>query len=139
LVREISRAFPELVASTVDDNDEEFPLIEAADFLPKWRMFFYKGELPIILLPETKEQQWELPAENLTVSEALALLSAHSEEFLAAEPIQRCFALAFSDYIHKYLYAQLVQRKFAQTGAMDTCCSFCPAHSTKPMSWALSW
>ena len=54
------------------------------------QVFFYKGELHIIPLSETEEQQWEeLPAESLTISEALALLSAHSEEFLAAEPIRR--------------------------------------------------
>ncbi|XP_021254105.1 protein ecdysoneless homolog [Numida meleagris] len=108
LLREITRAFPELVAR-VDDNDGEFLLIEAADFLPKWmgpensenRVFFYKGELHIIPLSETEEQQWELPAESLTISEALALLSAHSEEFLAAEPIRRAVYKRISGYPEK--------------------------------------
>ncbi|XP_077038857.1 protein ecdysoneless homolog [Agelaius phoeniceus] len=35
LLREIAREFPGLAAS-IDDNDGEFLLIEAADFLPKW-------------------------------------------------------------------------------------------------------
>ncbi|KAM7016325.1 protein ecdysoneless homolog [Passerculus sandwichensis] len=35
LLREISRELPGLAAS-IDDNDGEFLLIEAADFLPKW-------------------------------------------------------------------------------------------------------
>lgn len=35
LLREITREFPGLAAS-IDDNDGEFLLIEAADFLPKW-------------------------------------------------------------------------------------------------------
>lgn len=109
LVREISRAFPEL-AVRVDDNDGEFLLIEAADFLPKWlspensenRVFFYKGELHIIPLSETEEQQWEeLPAEGLTISEALTLLSAHSEEFLAAEPIRRAVYKRIDGYPEK--------------------------------------
>ncbi|XP_048800627.1 protein ecdysoneless homolog [Lagopus muta] len=109
LVREISRAFPELVAR-IDDNDGEFLLIEAADFLPKWlspensknRVFFYKGELHIIPLSETEEQQWEeLPAESLTISEALALLSAHSEKFLAAEPIRRAVYKRIDGYPEK--------------------------------------
>ncbi|XP_065602755.1 protein ecdysoneless homolog isoform X2 [Cyrtonyx montezumae] len=108
LVREISRAFPELVAS-VDDNDGQFLLIEAADFLPKWlspensenRVFFYKGELHIIPPSETEEQQWDVPAESLTISEALALLSARSEEFLAAEPIRRAVYKRISGYPEK--------------------------------------
>uniref|UniRef100_A0A8C6Y7H3 Ecdysoneless cell cycle regulator n=1 Tax=Naja naja TaxID=35670 RepID=A0A8C6Y7H3_NAJNA len=35
LIKEITKEFPELLAR-VDDNDGEFLLIEAADYLPKW-------------------------------------------------------------------------------------------------------
>ncbi|NXC51338.1 ECD protein, partial [Penelope pileata] len=107
LLREITRAFPEL-AARVDDNDGEFLLIEAADFLPKWlspensdnRVFFYKGELHIIPLSEAEEQEGELAA-SPTISQALALLSAHSEEFLAAEPIRRAVYKRISGYPEK--------------------------------------
>lgn len=51
-------------------------------------MFFYKGELHILPLAETWEQDWDLCAACPTIPEALALLSTRSEEFLAAEPIR---------------------------------------------------
>ncbi|OBS76089.1 hypothetical protein A6R68_17452 [Neotoma lepida] len=35
VIKQITKAFPELVAR-IEDNDGEFLLIEAADFLPKW-------------------------------------------------------------------------------------------------------
>uniref|UniRef100_A0A8C3XDS5 Ecdysoneless cell cycle regulator n=1 Tax=Cyanoderma ruficeps TaxID=181631 RepID=A0A8C3XDS5_9PASS len=105
LLREITREFPGL-AARIDDNDGEFLLIEAADFLPKWlnpensenRVFFYKGELHIIPLSETWEQDWDLCAPCPTIPEALALLSTRSQEFLAAEPIRA----AVEKRIHGY-------------------------------------
>ncbi|NXI17994.1 ECD protein, partial [Irena cyanogastra] len=105
LVREITREFPGL-AARIDDNDGEFLLIEAADFLPKWlnpensenRVFFYKGELHIIPLPEPWEQHWDLSAPCPTLSQALVLLSTRGEEFLAAEPIRA----ALDKRIHGY-------------------------------------
>ncbi|XP_053927273.1 protein ecdysoneless homolog [Cuculus canorus] len=108
LVREITREFPGLVAR-IDDNDGEFLLIEAADFLPKWlnpensenRVFFYKGELHIIPLSETDEQEYDLSAACPTISEALMLLSTRSEEFLAAEPIRRAVYKRISGYPEK--------------------------------------
>ncbi|XP_032551375.1 protein ecdysoneless homolog [Chiroxiphia lanceolata] len=108
LVREITRDFPGL-AARIDDNDGEFLLIEAADFLPKWlnpensenRVFFYKGELHIIPLAETGEQEWDLSAPCPTISEALALLSTRSEEFLAAEPIRAAVYKRIDGYPEK--------------------------------------
>ena len=49
VIKQITKEFPELVAR-VEDNDGEFLLIEAADFLPKWldpdnsanRVFFHQ-------------------------------------------------------------------------------------------------
>ncbi|NXI70002.1 ECD protein, partial [Anseranas semipalmata] len=90
----------------VDDNDGEFLLIEAADFLPKWlnpensdnRVFFYKGELHIIPL---SEQECELSAASPTISQALTLLSTRSEEFLAAEPIRTAVYKRISGYPEK--------------------------------------
>uniref|UniRef100_A0A803VVZ6 Ecdysoneless cell cycle regulator n=1 Tax=Ficedula albicollis TaxID=59894 RepID=A0A803VVZ6_FICAL len=108
LVREITREFPGL-AARIDDNDGEFLLIEAADFLPKWlnpensenRVFFYKGELHIIPLSETSEQGWDLSAPCPTIPQALALLSTRSEEFLAAEPIRAAVYKRIDGYPEK--------------------------------------
>ncbi|XP_050832471.1 protein ecdysoneless homolog [Serinus canaria] len=105
LLREITREFPGLAAS-IDDNDGEFLLIEAADFLPKWlnpensenRVFFYKGELHIIPPLEPLEEGWALSAPCPTVPQALALLTTRAEEFLAAEPIRA----ALNKRIHGY-------------------------------------
>ncbi|XP_009070554.1 PREDICTED: protein SGT1-like, partial [Acanthisitta chloris] len=108
LIREITREFPGL-AARIDDNDGEFLLIEAADFLPKWlnpensenRVFFYKGELHIIPLSETPEQDCDPSAPCPTVSQALALLSTRSEEFLAAEPIRAALYKRIDGYPEK--------------------------------------
>ncbi|NWY05545.1 ECD protein, partial [Nothoprocta ornata] len=93
----------------VQDNDGEFLLIEAADFLPKWlnpensdnRVFFYKGELHIIPLPETEGKEWEPPASSPTISEALTFLSTRSEESLAAAPIRTALDKRISGYPEK--------------------------------------
>ncbi|NXC12731.1 ECD protein, partial [Corythaeola cristata] len=108
LVREITREFPGL-AARIDDNDGEFLLIEAADFLPEWlnpensdnRVFFYKGELHIIPLSEADEQECDLSAASPTISQALTLLSRRSEEFLAAEPIRTAVYKRISGYPEK--------------------------------------
>ncbi|XP_064285910.1 protein ecdysoneless homolog [Passer domesticus] len=108
LLREITREFPGLAAS-IDDNDGEFLLIEAADFLPKWlnpensenRVFFYKGELHIIPPREPSEQGWALSAACPTVPQALALLSSRPEELLAAEPIRAALDKRLHGYPEK--------------------------------------
>ncbi|NWR21835.1 ECD protein, partial [Emberiza fucata] len=108
LLREITREFPGLAAS-IDDNDGEFLLIEAADFLPKWlnpensenRVFFYKGELHIIPPEEPWEQGWAPSAPCPTVPQALALLSTRPEEFLAAEPIRAALYKRIHGYPEK--------------------------------------
>ncbi|KFO83739.1 Protein SGT1, partial [Buceros rhinoceros silvestris] len=94
--------------SRVEDNDGEFLLIEAADFLPKWlnpdnsdnRVFFYKGELHIIPLSETDEE-CDLSAASPTISQALRLLFTRSEELLAAEPIRTALYKRISGYPEK--------------------------------------
>ncbi|NWW95978.1 ECD protein, partial [Rhynochetos jubatus] len=93
----------------IDDNDGEFLLIEAADFLPEWlnpensdnRVFFYKGELHIIPLSETHKQECDLSAASPTLSQALTLLSTRSEEFLAAEPIRTAVYKRIDGYPEK--------------------------------------
>uniref|UniRef100_H9GV13 Ecdysoneless cell cycle regulator n=1 Tax=Anolis carolinensis TaxID=28377 RepID=H9GV13_ANOCA len=105
LLKEITKEFPELVAR-VDDNDGEFLLIEAADFLPKWlnpensinRVFFYHGELCIIPLPKTPGEQMLLPSNNLTIPQALNLLSGHCAHYMASKSIRGAVYKRISGY-----------------------------------------
>ncbi|XP_044276478.1 protein ecdysoneless homolog isoform X1 [Varanus komodoensis] len=109
LIKEITKEFPEL-AARVDDNDGEFLLIEAADFLPKWlnpensinRVFFHCGHLCIIPLPKTPEEKAFLPATNPTIPQALKLLSFHSGDCLAAKSIREAISKRISGYPEKF-------------------------------------
>ncbi|KAL2083639.1 hypothetical protein ACEWY4_021412 [Coilia grayii] len=95
LLQQITKTFPELAAK-VEDNDGEFLLIEAADYLPKWlkpensenRVFFSNGELHIIPCPSRPgEVGWswdQVP----TISQALALLSSNKEACLTTLKIR---------------------------------------------------
>lgn len=104
LIQQITKDFPELAAS-VEDNDGEFLLIEAADFLPKWlkpenssnRVFFYHGKLRIIPLQQD-EGDLPDPASSITISQALVLLSAHPEAFTAAESIAKAIQRRIKGY-----------------------------------------
>ncbi|XP_060624785.2 protein ecdysoneless homolog [Anolis sagrei] len=108
LIKEITKEFPELVAR-VDDNDGEFLLIEAADFLPKWlnpensnnRVFFYNGELYIIPLPKTPGDEMLLPTNNPTIPQALNLLSGHSGHYMASKSIRSAVYKRISGYPEK--------------------------------------
>ncbi|XP_039767439.1 protein ecdysoneless homolog isoform X2 [Ornithorhynchus anatinus] len=125
LIQQITKQFPELVAR-IDDNDGEFLLIEAADFLPKWlnpensanRVFLHRGELCIIPVPQHPGEVSWLPASNPTVTQALQLISTHSEKILAAKSIQvainkriRGYPEKVQDFLHRahcYLPAGIV-------------------------------
>ncbi|KAH0623562.1 hypothetical protein JD844_006452 [Phrynosoma platyrhinos] len=93
----------------VDDNDGEFLLIEAADFLPKWlnpensmnRVFFHCGELCIIPLPKIPGEETLLPANNPTIPQALKLLSVHSGHFVASKSIRDAVYKRISGYPEK--------------------------------------
>ncbi|XP_007454728.1 PREDICTED: protein SGT1 isoform X4 [Lipotes vexillifer] len=95
IVKQITKEFPELVAR-IEDNDGEFLLIEAADFLPKWlnpdnsanRVFFHHGELCIIPAPKKPGAVSWLPTTLQTISQALNIISTHPEKILASESIQ---------------------------------------------------
>lgn len=63
------------------------------------QVFFYKGELHIIPLSKSQEKEYDPSAANLTISQALTLLSSHSEEFLAAEPIRTAVYKRISGYV----------------------------------------
>uniref|UniRef100_A0A8D0GAW6 Ecdysoneless cell cycle regulator n=1 Tax=Sphenodon punctatus TaxID=8508 RepID=A0A8D0GAW6_SPHPU len=108
LIQQITTEFPEL-AARVDDNDGEFLLIEAADFLPKWmkpenstnRVFFLHGELCIISMPKSPEEEPWLPAMNPKIPQALMLLSAHPEHFVAAKSIRTAVNKRITGYPEK--------------------------------------
>ncbi|XP_066205228.1 protein ecdysoneless homolog [Saccopteryx leptura] len=95
IIKQITKEFPELVAR-IEDNDGEFLLIEAADFLPKWldadnsanRVFFYRGELCIIPVPRQRGAVSWLPTTPPTIPQALSIISTHSEKILASESIR---------------------------------------------------
>ncbi|XP_003271287.1 protein ecdysoneless homolog [Nomascus leucogenys] len=95
VIKQITKEFPELVAR-IEDNDGEFLLIEAADFLPKWldpdnstnRVFFHHGELCIIPAPRKPGAESWLPATPPTIPQALNIIAAHSEKILASESIR---------------------------------------------------
>ncbi|XP_053093702.1 protein ecdysoneless homolog isoform X2 [Pangasianodon hypophthalmus] len=95
LLKRITHTFSELAAS-VQDNDGQFLLIEAAEYLPKWldpdssenRVFLYHGELHI--LPNrvrAGEAGW--PRDSVpSVQEALEVLQTHSERCMADRRIR---------------------------------------------------
>ncbi|XP_053442115.1 protein ecdysoneless homolog isoform X2 [Nycticebus coucang] len=95
IIKQITKEFPELVAR-IEDNDGEFLLIEAADFLPKWlepdnstnRVFFHHGELCIIPAPRNPGAVSWLPATPPTIPQALNIISTHPEKILASESIR---------------------------------------------------
>ncbi|XP_035028794.2 protein ecdysoneless homolog [Hippoglossus stenolepis] len=98
LLQHITENFPQL-AARVEDNDGEFLLIEAADYLPKWlnpdtselRVFLYKGELHILPCP-TKSSPVGISRDVVpSVEQALTLLSTHTGACRASPKI--CSAL----------------------------------------------
>ncbi|KAM4030244.1 protein ecdysoneless homolog isoform 2-T2 [Anomaloglossus baeobatrachus] len=106
LVQQITKDFPEL-AARVEDNDGEFLLIEAADFLPKWlkpenssnRVFFYHGKL--CMIPVHKDGDLPDPASGMTALQALRLLSAHPEAFIASDSITKATERRIKGYPEK--------------------------------------
>ncbi|XP_001362511.2 protein ecdysoneless homolog [Monodelphis domestica] len=108
LIKQITKKFPELVAR-IEDNDGEFLLIEAAEFLPKWldpdnstnRVFFHCGELCIIPAPRKSEEISWLPATPPTISQALEIIAKHSEKILASESIQTAVNKRIKGYPEK--------------------------------------
>ncbi|KAM6956604.1 protein ecdysoneless homolog [Aplochiton taeniatus] len=108
LLRQITEAFPEL-AARVEDNDGEFLLIEAADFLPKWlnpetsenRVFLHKGELYILPCP-SRSSDLGVPRDTVpSVAQAMDLLSAHPGACLAGPRIRSALAQRLEGYPEK--------------------------------------
>ncbi|XP_077115220.1 protein ecdysoneless homolog isoform X2 [Ranitomeya variabilis] len=107
LLQQITKDFPEL-AARVEDNDGEFLLIEAADFLPKWlkpenssnRVFFYHGKLCMIPVHQD-EGDLPGPASGMSISQALRLLSAHPGAFTASDSITKATERRIKGYPEK--------------------------------------
>ncbi|KAM8774668.1 protein ecdysoneless homolog isoform 1-T2 [Rhynchonycteris naso] len=108
IVKQITKEFPELVAR-IEDNDGEFLLIEAADFLPKWldpdnsanRVFFYRGELCIIPVPRQPGAVSWLPTTPPAIPQALNIISTHPEKILASESIRAAVNRRIKGYPEK--------------------------------------
>ncbi|KFW93115.1 Protein SGT1, partial [Phalacrocorax carbo] len=81
----------------VDDNDGEFLLIEAADFLPKW----LNPENSDNRVSETSNQQRSRVAPEIMFFSPCPILQHRSEEFLAAEPIRTAVYKRISGYPEK--------------------------------------
>ncbi|XP_006170130.1 protein ecdysoneless homolog isoform X2 [Tupaia chinensis] len=108
IIKQITKEFPELVAR-IEDNDGEFLLIEAADFLPKWldpdnstnRVFFYHGELCIIPVPRKSGAGSWSPSTPPTILQALNIISTHPEKIVASESIQAAVNRRIREYPEK--------------------------------------
>uniref|UniRef100_A0A8C3YW75 Ecdysoneless cell cycle regulator n=1 Tax=Catagonus wagneri TaxID=51154 RepID=A0A8C3YW75_9CETA len=108
IVKQITKEFPELVAR-IEDNDGEFLLIEAADFLPKWldpdnsanRVFFHHGELCIIPAPKNPGEISWLPTALPTMLQALNIIATHPEKILASESIRAAVHKRIKGYPEK--------------------------------------
>ncbi|XP_004383294.1 protein ecdysoneless homolog [Trichechus manatus latirostris] len=108
VMKQITEEFPELVAR-IEDNDGEFLLIEAADFLPKWldpdnstnRVFFHHGELCIIPAPRKPRAISWLPTTTPTIPQALNIISTHPEKILASESIRAAVNRRIREYPEK--------------------------------------
>uniref|UniRef100_A0A674MX72 Ecdysoneless homolog (Drosophila) n=1 Tax=Takifugu rubripes TaxID=31033 RepID=A0A674MX72_TAKRU len=98
LLLQITEAFPEL-AARVEDNDGEFLLIEAADYLPKWlnpdssqnRVFLHRGEVHILPCPSKFSTVGFSKDVVPSLSQALAELCSHPHVCQASPKI--CSAL----------------------------------------------
>ncbi|GFS21231.1 protein ecdysoneless homolog [Elysia marginata] len=79
LLYDITREFAGCVVR-VNDNDEEFLLIEAADALPQWlnpetaenRVYIYNGDLHVIPIPESPDDFSKFPMFTPSQTEAVA-------------------------------------------------------------------
>uniref|UniRef100_A0A8C7J9W5 Ecdysoneless homolog (Drosophila) n=1 Tax=Oncorhynchus kisutch TaxID=8019 RepID=A0A8C7J9W5_ONCKI len=108
LLLQITQAFPEL-AARLEDNDGEFLLIEVADYLPKWlnpessenRVFLHRGELYILPCP-SRSGDVGLPRDAVpSVTQALALLSSHTQACLASPMIRTALGKRLAGYPEK--------------------------------------
>ncbi|KAJ3186932.1 hypothetical protein HDU85_006969 [Gaertneriomyces sp. JEL0708] len=94
LLRELALHFPDIVLS-VQDNDGQFILIEAADHLPAWlspstsenRVFIHRGQLHIIPMPRTPAEIPLYPSGSIVLERAfdIVISPAPTEAALAVQ------------------------------------------------------
>lgn len=120
LLFKLSKAFPETCVS-ISDNDGEFLLIEAADFLPRWltpdnsknRVFVHDGKVHIIPLPATPGELTIYPTGTPILHQALKLVfGPHNTEAVAKiqETIRQRIAIisqSSSHHAHCYVPAEI--------------------------------
>lgn len=95
LLFSITERFPHL-AATIRDNDGEFLLIEAADYLPKWlqpetsenRTFIHQGKFHIIPLPSKPSEITTFPVGKPSLHQALKILKTNADKTIASPWIQ---------------------------------------------------
>ncbi|CAK8687045.1 unnamed protein product [Clavelina lepadiformis] len=93
----MTEAFPGLIASVVD-NDGQFLLIEAADYLPKWltpdtsdnRIFISSDGLHVLLQPQTPGHVSFLPVAKPSIRQALNAVSNFPSVTKAPQEITSC-------------------------------------------------
>ncbi|MED6232506.1 hypothetical protein ATANTOWER_031411 [Ataeniobius toweri] len=108
LLQQVTELFPELVAR-VEDNDGDFLLIEAADYLPRWlnpdtsenRVFISRGELHILPCPSKSSLVGFSLDVVPSLAQALALLSAHPEACQASPKIRSVLKKRLRGYPEK--------------------------------------
>ncbi|XP_050351808.1 protein ecdysoneless homolog [Nymphalis io] len=99
LLLELTKKYPDLIIQ-IEDNDGDFLLIEAADYLPTWanpdttenRVFIHENSVHII-------PPCIVPVDStLTLNEALQLLTLKSEETKASPEIQQAIFKRIENY-----------------------------------------
>ncbi|XP_008319832.1 protein ecdysoneless homolog [Cynoglossus semilaevis] len=108
LLQQITENFPQL-AARVEDNDGEFLLIEAADYLPKWlnpdtsenRVFFYQGELHILPCPSKSSPLGIAKDVVPSVAQALSLLYTQPDACRASPKITAAVKKRLEGYPEK--------------------------------------
>ncbi|KAL7861525.1 hypothetical protein SRHO_G00129660 [Serrasalmus rhombeus] len=108
LLKHLTRTFSQLAAS-IHDNDGQFLLIEAAEYLPKWldpdssenRVFLYRGELHI-LPNRTRSGEVGWPRDSVPLlQEALDVLHKHADHCLAHQRIRSAIDRRLQGYPDK--------------------------------------
>ncbi|KAK3089567.1 hypothetical protein FSP39_004670 [Pinctada imbricata] len=105
LLSSLTKKFPGLVVK-VNDNDEEFLLIEAADALPKWvtpetaenRVYLYNGELHIIPIPQTPAEITTLPTGTPSVEQAIQCVKNYNSATRASNKVQQEISARINEF-----------------------------------------
>eukprot|EP00111_Clytia_hemisphaerica_P007767 TCONS_00022566-protein len=109
LLFKLSKKFPRCIIQ-VTDTDDNFLLIEAAEYLPRWlkpetsdnRVFIYNGNLHLIPFPSNPSEVTIYPTGKPTLQQAFKILTNDDEAKTCACPkIQECLNARIKDYPSK--------------------------------------